>query len=178
MKITISGAIGSGKSTVSKLLAKELGFKYYSIGTIMRTMAKDRGISLHDLTGIALKDRSIDKELDRMQVKIGKEDDDFVMDSRIGFHFIPDSIKIYLEVDVKEAAKRILKEARKDEQYPGEEEAIKYITQRAESEKKRYKRYYNIDFPAKKDFDLWIDTTDENPTAVSQMIKKLIDKKR
>ena len=42
MKITISGPIGSGKSTVSKILAAKLGYKHYSIGGFMRDIAKKR----------------------------------------------------------------------------------------------------------------------------------------
>lgn len=39
MNIAIDGPAGSGKSTVAKLLAKELGFVYLDTGAIYRTMA-------------------------------------------------------------------------------------------------------------------------------------------
>ena len=43
MKISITGDLGSGKSTVAKQLAKDLGFDYISTGTIFREIAKEYG---------------------------------------------------------------------------------------------------------------------------------------
>ncbi|PIN81309.1 cytidylate kinase, partial [Candidatus Woesearchaeota archaeon CG10_big_fil_rev_8_21_14_0_10_32_9] len=64
MKITISGNLGSGKSTVAKMLAKDLGYSHYSTGDFMRKMAEERGITLLELGKIAENDSSIDYELD------------------------------------------------------------------------------------------------------------------
>jgi CMP/dCMP kinase len=173
MKITISGAIGSGKSTVAKLLAKKLGYKYFSIGTLMREMAIDRGISLSELTELALKDPKIDHELDRKQKLLAREDN-FVMDSRLGFHFIPQSTKIFLEASIEEAANRIVNEKRSDEKYKDLREAISLIKRRMKSESIRYKKYYNIQFTDKKNFDLIIDTTTLVPEkAVNEIIKRI-----
>ncbi|MCH9028900.1 MAG: nucleoside monophosphate kinase, partial [Bacteroidetes bacterium] len=65
MIITISGKAGSGKSTVAKELARKLELKHYSIGDLMRQMAKEKNISLTELGKLAEKDDSIDKELDK-----------------------------------------------------------------------------------------------------------------
>jgi cytidylate kinase len=42
MIITIAGTVGSGKSTVGRIIAKRLGLKHYSIGDLMREMAEQR----------------------------------------------------------------------------------------------------------------------------------------
>ena len=91
MIITISGIAGSGKSTVAKLLAKKLNYKHYSIGDFMREIAKQRKTTLLELSKEAEKDSSIDKELDQKQIELGKTQDNFVIDSRLGFHFIKNS---------------------------------------------------------------------------------------
>ena len=65
MIITISGKAGSGKSTVAKEIARKLELKHYSIGDLMRQMAKEKNISLSELGELAEKDDSIDKELDK-----------------------------------------------------------------------------------------------------------------
>jgi CMP/dCMP kinase len=170
MKITISGAIGSGKSTVSRLLAEKLKCNYYSVGQIMRELAKERGISLLELAKVAENDSTIDKALDKKQKEIGKKDANFIMDSRLGFHFLPDSCKIFLDVNIKEAAKRIFNENRADEGYKSLDDAINFIKKRSQSEKKRYKEYYGIVFPDKKLFDIWIDTTSKSPSEIVQEI--------
>ena len=43
--ITISGMLGSGKSTVAKLLAQKLGYEYYSTGNAQREIAKKKAMT-------------------------------------------------------------------------------------------------------------------------------------
>ena len=176
MKITISGAVGSGKSTISRILAKKLGYIHYSIGEFMREIAKKRNLSIMELSDRAEVDPTIDEELDEKQKSIGKEKDNFIMDSRLGFHFIPDSLKIFFTVDIKEAAKRIYNDKRAEETYKDVEEAIIFLKKRMRSENIRYKEYYGIDFPKKEHFDLIIDTTDKTPEEVVADIEKVLKK--
>ena len=56
MIITISGKPGSGKSTVAKRLAAELGLTHVSAGDFMRDMATERGITVLELSAIAEND--------------------------------------------------------------------------------------------------------------------------
>lgn len=174
MIITISGIAGSGKSTVAKLLAKKLNYKHYSIGDFMRDMAKEKNITLLELSKLAEKDKAIDKELDKKQIELGKKQDNFVIDSRLGFHFIKNSKKIFLNVDLNEAAKRILKEKRKHESYKDIQESAEKIKTRIKSENKRYKEYYNIDYQNKTHYDIIIDTTDIKPEEIVKDILKII----
>ena len=173
MKITISGAVGSGKSTISRALAEKLGYAHYSMGELMRDIANKRGININELSALAETDRTIDEELDDMQKKIGEREDNFVMDSRLGFFFIPDSVKIFFTIDLKEAARRIMGDVRKEETYSNVEEAMKFLKKRMRSENVRYKEYYNIDFPKRKYFDIIIDTTKKNP---NEVVKEIEDK--
>lgn len=110
MIITISGTAGSGKSTVAKLLAKELDLKHYSIGDLMRKIAEERGLTLLELSKKAEESPDIDQELDKSQIELGKKQDNFVIDGRLSFHFIPSSYKVFLKVSDNEAAKRIFNE--------------------------------------------------------------------
>lgn len=174
MKISVSGVVGSGKSSVSKLLAKRLGFEYFSIGKIMRMMAKKRGISLMELSKLSESDDSVDKELDEIQIEIGKTRDNFVIDSRLGFHFIPDSVKVFLDVSIDEAAKRVFYDKRRDEKYKSLEEAKKSVVERINSERKRYLNYYGIKFEDKENFDIVVDTSKKSINEVaSEILEKL-----
>jgi cytidylate kinase len=166
MKITISGVVGAGKTTLSHTLEEEFGLEYKSVGKIMRKMARERNISFDELTQIAKKDSSVDEELDKKQKEMNKEDG-FVMDSRLGFHFIPDSIKIYLKVDIKEAARRIFAMNREDQHYESFEDCLGACKKRVEAEKIRYKKYYDIEFGKESDFDLLIDTTGKSSEIVA-----------
>ncbi len=176
MIIAISGTAGSGKSTVAKAIAKELKLKHYSAGDFMREMASERGISLIEIGKLAEKDPSVDREVDeRNKLLAGK--DDFVIDSRLAFHFIPNSIKIFLKVDPKVAAKRIFRDIQAQKRavekgFGSEKEVLDGIIKRQQSEVKRYQKYYGIDYLDESNYDFVLDTTN---LTVEQSIKKVLD---
>jgi cytidylate kinase len=178
MIITISGALGSGKSTVAKLVAQKLNLKHYSTGDFMREIAIKRSVTLLELSKLAEKDASIDKELDERQIRIGKKEDNFIIDARLGWHFIPHSIKVFLNVADEEAAKRIFSERRADEKNNITLEAtLKNIKRRKESETKRYLQYYGVNYFNLKNYDLVIDTTTLTAEEVAEKIVKVVKSK-
>jgi len=175
MKITISGTLGSGKSTVAKMLAEKLNYKIYSTGGFMRELASSRNLTLSELTLIANKDPSIDKQIDDYQVKLGKEQDNFILEGRLGFHFVPDSIKIFLKCDEKTAAKRILKGLKekdpsrlKEGLSEDEKSILESLRKRRASENQRYSKLYRVNQDAPKNFDIIIDTTQISPEDVCE----------
>lgn len=179
MIITITGDLGSGKSTIAKKLSKKLGFKYYSTGSIFRSLAKKKKISLIELSKLAETDNKIvDKEIDDYQKNLGKKEDNFVLEGRLGFKFIPKSIKICLKVNEEEAAKRIIKNKRQDEQFSSIEQAVKELKKRRDSELKRYKKLYNVDIEQNSHFDYVIDTTKLNRNQVLKKVLEFINNKK
>ncbi|MCX6742416.1 MAG: cytidylate kinase family protein [Candidatus Pacearchaeota archaeon] len=161
MKITISGLPGAGKTTIAKMLAKKLKYEHWSLGDIRGEIAKKHHMTIDQLNEVGKKEIWTDKEVDDFQKKMGEKRDNFIMEAWIGFHFIPDSIKIFLEVDMKEGARRIFLDQREDEE-PKENahEVEKMIKKRLEGSRERYKKYYGIkDFTDRKQFDIVINTT-------------------
>ncbi len=160
MIITISGTAGSGKSSVGKKLAEKLNYKHYSNGDFMREIATKRGVTILELNKLSESDASVDKELDDRQIKLGKEEDNFIIDSRLGFHFIPNSVKIFLDADIDVRAKRVFNQKRKGiEDNESLEDTKQKIQDRLESEKKRYKELYKVDYLDLVHYDLLVDTT-------------------
>jgi cytidylate kinase len=163
MIITISGALGSGKSTVAKMLAEIIGFKHYSTGDFMRELAVKKGVTFAQLNEIAKTDPSVDKEIDEQTKIIGEKGDDFIIDSRMGFHFLPNSVKIYLDVKEEEAAHRIYLAKRQDEPNRTERDVLKFLKQRKASEIERYIKTYGINChnisKEKHHYDFVINTT-------------------
>ena len=95
------------------------------------------------------------------------------MDTRMGFSFIPDSIKIFLTVSDGEAAKRIFKEGREKEKENIDFDATyENIKRRRESEKKRYMEYYKVDYEEPDNYDLVIDTTD---MTIEEVVNQIIE---
>tara|TARA_Y100000310_G_C20625894_1_gene785849 strand:+ start:761 stop:1318 length:558 start_codon:yes stop_codon:yes gene_type:complete len=183
MIVTISGTAGSGKSTVGKLLAKKLEVKHYSIGDFMRQIAKERNLSLEDLGKIAEGDKSIDTTLDNKQIQLGKTADEFVIDARLGYHFIPKSKKIFLTADLKSRAERIwkditIKNTRKEERGENLKDIIEELKRREESEKKRYQQYYQTNPYDKKNYDLVVDSSSISAEAVAEKIISWLKKEK
>ncbi len=168
MRITISGTPGSGKSTIAKLLAEKLGYKHYSVGDFRRERAESLGMNLNEYNKLGEEKDFTDKEADEWQKKLGKEKDNFIIDGRLSYHFISKALKIFIDADEKERAKRIFNDKRSSEKYKTKEEALKEIQQRQKSDIKRYEKYYGINPFKKENHDLVIDTTGKN---IEQTIK-------
>ncbi|MES2930162.1 MAG: cytidylate kinase family protein [Patescibacteria group bacterium] len=176
--ITINGSLGSGKSSTAKRIAEILNYRHVSGGDFMRSLAAERNVSLEELSAIAETDPSIDEALDEQNRKIG-EKSDIIIDSRLGFHFIPQSFKVLLTLDPAIAAQRILADSKVNPNRQREtrdafdtvENIINSIEERLASERKRYKELYGIaDHRNPKNFDLVINTSDIPLEVVSQKI--------
>ena len=98
MIISLSGAPGSGKSTVAQMLADKLSWPRYYMGGLRREAAKKRGLSLAEYNKLGETDIKTDKEVDEYQRELGEKEDNFVIEGRTSWYFIPHSLKIYLDV--------------------------------------------------------------------------------
>jgi cytidylate kinase len=175
--ITINGSLGSGKSSTADLLAKELDYQRFSSGDFMRNIARNKGISLNELSKLAENDKTIDTLVDN-EVKKAELGNEMIIDSRLAFHWIPNSFKVYLELSPEIAKERILHNLKENKLRQESEEAVnsdevyKKIIERLQSEKKRYWELYKIDHTDKQNFDLVIDTKQNNLSKVVSMIIK------
>jgi cytidylate kinase len=174
--ITIAGVPGSGKSSTADGVAKALGYTRFSSGDFMRKIALDRGISINELSAQAETDPSIDVSIDDAVRNTGSGEK-LVIDSRLAFHWIPTSFKVFLDLPLEISKERILsnlkhnKLRQESEGMADAEGVYKKITERLESEKKRYRELYNIDHTDKTNFDLVIDTNQNN---LEQVIATII----
>ncbi|MDD4476646.1 MAG: cytidylate kinase family protein [Patescibacteria group bacterium] len=181
MIITISGSPGSGKSSVGKIIAKKLGYTFLSIGDLRGKIAIDKGITIDELNKIGEKENWPDKLTDDYQRELAKTHDNFVVEGRMSFYFIPQSFKIFLTADKAIAAKRVLqnRKDREDEGYiASPEEAEQKIKLRVESDKLRYQKYYGVDYTDPKHYDFVLDTTLPSAEEVSAAILDKITKKQ
>ena len=170
MILTLNGRGGSGKSTIARIHARYLDSKHYSSGDFMRSLAKERGLSLLELSKLAESDKSIDEEIDRRQIKIGETEDNFVIDARLAAHFIPESVKIFLECDDTVRARRILDNKRAEEDNPDFKTTLENIRTREASEIRRYRTYYRFNPYEPSNYDLVIDTSERTPEEIVRII--------
>jgi len=170
-KISITGDLGSGKSAVSRLLQQETGFEIFSTGKIQREIAARRSMTTLELNKYAETHPEIDEEIDNFSKSLGKRDVSVIVDSRMAWFFIPNSFKIYLQVEPEEAARRILGDNnRQSEAYQDLNTAKAKIMARKQSENARFLQLYGVDCGDMTNFDLVADTTEKTPEQVLGLI--------
>lgn len=168
MKITIGGMPGSGKSVVGKFIADKLGYEFHSLGGIRRGLAEKRGMTINEFNEL---DEDTDTEVDDFQRRLGAESDDFVIEGRLSYHFIPDSFKIYFDCDLGVAAERIFKASRANEDRGSSpRETYKKLNERVRNDKKRYGKHYGLDCYDKSQFDYVVDTSKLSLDEVKAMV--------
>ncbi len=176
--ITLTGSLGSGKSTTGTGVAKALDYERFSAGDFQRAAADSLGLTFDKYQEVAAQDPSWDRRADDALIAAG-EVPHRVIDARLGYHFIPDSFKVFLHLDPHIAAERILRDAavnpnRAKETVEGAQDVetiTRGINERLASEKLRYQKFYGItDLYGRKYFDLYIDTSLYPLDEVIQMV--------
>lgn len=166
-KISLAGDLGSGKSTVSKILIDKLGAEYYSTGQIVRSIAEKRGMTVVELNKYMETHPEIDHEIDDGLKKLSDVDKLLVIDSRMAWHFTEGTFKVYLSADAETSALRIMSANREGEHAETLEKTISETKARRESEKKRYMTQYGVNIKDLRNYSVIIDTTHASPDEVA-----------
>jgi CMP/dCMP kinase len=185
--ITISGTPGSGKSTIAQKLAEKLNAQRIYVGAIRRELAREKGITLEQLNEYGLTHPETDVDIDQkiaIEAREAAKKGLVIVEGRVQFHFIPESFKIFIQVKVEEGARRIWKqlqnEAERKQRNEGEisdiNTLVNDIKKRIENDKKRYKKYYNLDHTNESHYDLVIDTTKITADQATAKILKALPK--
>jgi len=160
LKITISGELGSGKSSLSKLLCEKTDFKIISVGAIQRELAEKHGMSTLEFNKYMETHPEIDIECDNKVVEYGLSEANLILDSRMAWHFVPHAFKIHLLININIAANRIYNDnVRKNEQNNNIEHAIQNIITRKASEVKRFKEQYNVEINNLQNYNIVVDSS-------------------
>lgn len=175
MFITITGELGSGKTTIAKILNQKYGFDFYSTGSIQREIAKEKGISTLELNQLMSNDlnNEYDKMIDNKTIEIGQENagKDLVFDSRMAWHFVEKSFKVFVTVDSYTAAERVIKADRgATEHYQSVEEAAMSLRKRKRLEDSRFAEIYKVNTTNFGNYDLIIDSTSAKPEELAEFI--------
>ena len=169
-KISLAGDLGSGKSTVAKILIEALGAEYYSTGSLVRQIAERMGMTIGELNVYMETHPEIDTEIDDGLVALSDDPRLLIIDSRMAWHFTNGTFKVYLSTDVETASIRIMGANRSGEHVATLEETIACTKARRESEKKRYSEQYDVDITDLSNYSLVVDTTSATPEEVAGVI--------
>jgi cytidylate kinase len=177
--ITIAGRPASGKSTAAKAIAQTLGYQHFSSGDLFRALGRERGMDVlqTNLSAGKGENTDIDALVDERLRQIGQNEDEVVVDSRTAWHWMPNSYKVFLDLDLKMGAERILaamtEDRLKTEHIPDDPEIYaQTLNERLASETRRYRRLYDIDPYQMDNYDLVIDTA---VTSKEETLQRILD---
>lgn len=162
MHITITGNLGSGKSSICKLLNEKYQFEVYSTGKVQRELAKEMNMTTLELNQLMCSDKKYDNMIDDATTRISREnkDKDLIFDSRLAWHFVEHSFKVFVSVSLEVAAVRVMNDQRGEvEKYTSLEDAKRQLAERAATERVRYKDIYNLNYMDFGNYNLVIDST-------------------
>lgn len=173
MIITITGKPCSGKGTVAKEFCKTYNFEYICTGDMFRSFAKQFGYD--NILTFQEQDprvKQIDKLVDDKTTEIGltRSNENIVIDSRMAWHFVPNSFKVFINVDDKVAGERLLGANRETEKTTSLEDAIESLKSRWNVENERYMELYNVNNLNPENYDYIINSSHLTPTEIVDKI--------
>lgn len=173
MIITITGKPCSGKGSVSKHICELHNFEYVCTGDMFRQLATKLGYKSilefqQDTENVVKADKMIDNQI----FELGKAriNDNIVIDSRLAWHFIPNSFKVFIDIDIDTAALRLVGAKRNSEQTETIEHAKQQLVDRWNSENSRYQMLYKIDNLNMCSYDYIISSKDKSVDEVASEI--------
>ena len=171
--ITLSGKPGSGKSSTADRVAELLGYTRHSSGDMVRQILAKKHMTLEEYNNQATADHDLDAEVDEKLREL-RTKRDIVVDSRLGFYWIPESFKVYLDLDIDTATARIFKDAVTNKSRSSVEtsgnslaEVSRQVRERMQNEQSRFKSMYGVDPYNTEHFDLVINTSRHDPQTVA-----------
>lgn len=164
--VTISGRTGSGSTTLGTELARRLNYHYFSAGAVFDAVAERRGLTPTQLAEQAEKDPHIDREIDELVQELGIKHTHLVIDSRLAYHWIHRSFKVFLAATPETIVQRRGAETKAESKAFLETAAMRH-----ESKKKRYQDLYGLDIENMTPFDLVLNTDEMSPEEVLNTVE-------
>lgn len=172
--ISLGGQLASGKGAVSEILQKELNFGIYKNGDYFRKLALEMGMDVTSFNIYVIEHPEIDRQIEYSAKEYAQNNDNFLIDARLGWYAVPESFKVFLKVDVDEAARRAFNDLKRKrtENFATVEEQKEDMIKRYKLENERYFRLYGVKKEDESNYDLIIDTTNITPQEVANKIKE------
>jgi CMP/dCMP kinase len=178
--ITISGNPGAGKTTLGKMLAKELNYEFFSGGDLRGKYAQSLNKTIDELNDLCKEKPEYHTKCDKYQKVIAENNPNIVIESWLGWYFVKNSINIFISVDPRVGAERIYNEMktnskyRKDEKvYNSIDDCQKQLAKRVKVSREQFIELYGkkADFLKLKNYNIIVDSTKFPLNKVYQKIK-------
>ncbi|MBI2021595.1 cytidylate kinase family protein [Candidatus Daviesbacteria bacterium] len=168
--ITVSGDIGTGKTTLAKNLANILGWKHLHAGEFFRHWHQENHIPLDQSERIP---EELDRKIDMGYQKKMQDEKNIIFESHLAGWLAKDFQDVFRILCVTDEKVKMDRASRRDGITI--EEAKRHAKKRSESYSEKFARLYGVkNHLDPKLFDLVIDTTNLTPEQVLNHVLKSI----
>ncbi|HEX8804446.1 MAG TPA: cytidylate kinase family protein [Acidimicrobiales bacterium] len=168
MLITVSGPPGSGTTTASRRIARDLAVELLPGGEVFRAMASERSLTLAAFGAYAAGDPAIDVELDSRLADRARKGD-VVIESRLAGWIVRNeglpAVATWVDCDARIRASRVA--AREGITV---ERALADNAARQAVERERYLKHYGIDVDDLSIYDLVLDSGALSPGEIADAV--------
>ena len=178
MIITLTGMPCSGKSSVAAYLKEKYGFEIIKVSQKMRVEAEKLGMNILEFNEYLLQNDlggKFDRDLDDWTRELGEKrrGEKLIFDSRLAWHFVPESFKVFLDCSQEVMLERLKGSDRaENEKNVKDENGLNSLMQRVRAEDSRYVKIYGFSYLDKANYDLVVDTSGKNIEQVAEEIYK------
>jgi len=166
--ITISGLPGSGKTTVARLVAEELGLEHVYAGDIFRRQAAEHGMTLEAYARRAENDHAIDRALDAIMRERAARGH-AVLEGRLAAFMADEArqpaLKVFLNAPEPVRVERI-----RAREGGATEERLQETQAREASDARRYQQIYGVDYHDQARYDVVLTTDGRTPEELAREI--------
>ena len=168
MLITVAGLPGSGTTTAARLVCHTLDLDHVTAGMVFRNLAVERNMTLEEFSKYAEEHPEVDWELDRRMMRQARAGG-ILLEGRLSGWMVEreglEALKVWLTAPEEVRAERVA-------QREGltKDQALSDNRSREKSERSRYLDIYEIDLQDLSVYEMTIDTHDNSPEEVEQLI--------
>lgn len=162
-------------------MSQDLWYEIIDIGGTKRALAETMNLSIAEFDALG----DVPGNAEKFDIKYEEYQQSLdpmwpiILDSRLWFYNQPDAFNVFLDVDAKEAAKRIFEAKRNTDAYDTVEQVQEINHSREKKNQQRYMKLYDVDLYDFDQYDLFMDTTSVSPIHVAQeIIEKYKDWKK
>jgi cytidylate kinase len=171
LRVAISGKSGCGNTTVSRMVADQLGLRV--VNYTFKNLAHEQGRTFEEICILAETDPQFDHRIDRMQVKLAEEGG-CVLGSRLAIWLLRDAaFTVYLRASLEVRAARIAQREGKPLA-----KALRETEARDRRDHDRYARLYGYDVDSYEFASLVVDaqthTQDEVARQIVEAARRLV----
>jgi len=150
-----------------------LGYTRHSSGDMVRKVLAENKMTLEEYNNQAETNHNLDSQIDD-ELRNLRGKNDIIVDSRLGFYWIPESFKVYLDLELDIATARIFKDTVTNSARSSVgtsstslHDVSRQVKERMLNEQSRFRQLYGVDPFNKNHFDLIIDTSRNDPQSVA-----------